>query len=368
MQSSIGGGRFSRATSSRNRRSDGYDILRLPETSPMPGLLRRLALAVALVLLVTLLLWVTRDGLRDHAHPGRPLNIVDVFYFTVVSLATVGYGDISPVSATARLLNALLLTPIRVFVWVIFLGTAYELIFQRYREQVQMKQLKNRLRGHTIICGFGVKGRAIVDEMMAHGHALEQIVVIEPDEVAARDATSMGLVALRGDASSESMLHAAAIEEATHLVVALNRDDASVLVCLTVRSLMPHIRLIAAAREEENVKLLYNAGADVVVATSVSSGRLMGSAVWQRAVSGFLQDLLTFGEGQEVAERRVEVEEAGQRVKDLPDLNNSLILGVARGNERFPFHRLDQLSLQEDDLIVYVSHSEEPTQSTSSNS
>src|SRR5687767_6391335 len=101
--------------------------LRLPETSPVPALLRRLLLALALILLVVAVIWVDRDGLRDHAHGGRPLGFTDVLYFTVVSLTTLGYGDISPVTPEARLLNALLLTPIRIFLWVLFLGTAYEM-------------------------------------------------------------------------------------------------------------------------------------------------------------------------------------------------------------------------------------------------
>ena len=74
-----------------------------------------------------------RDGLRDNAHPDRPMGFVDVFYFTVVSLTTVGYGDIAPVTDQARLVNAILLTPLRVFLWALFLGTAYELTVLRLR-------------------------------------------------------------------------------------------------------------------------------------------------------------------------------------------------------------------------------------------
>ena len=76
------------------------------------------------------------------------------------------------------------------------------------------------------------------------------------------------------------------------MLVAPNRDDAAVLICLTVRSLTPDVHLVAAAREEENIKLLYGAGANLVVAPSVSGGRLMGAAVRQqavpRAVSGWV--------------------------------------------------------------------------------
>src|SRR5687767_7616689 len=145
--------------------------LRLPEGSPVSALLRRIGLAVALILIVAVVLWWDRDGLRDTAHPDRSITFVDVFYFTVVSLTTVGYGDIVPVTDLARLINALLLTPIRIFLWVLFLGTAYELTLLRlrFREERQMKDLHDRLRDHVVVCGYGVKGRAIVSELLAHG-------------------------------------------------------------------------------------------------------------------------------------------------------------------------------------------------------
>jgi voltage-gated potassium channel len=149
-------------------------ILQVPEGSPIPPLLRRIGLAVGLILFVSVLLWFHREGLRDNSHPNRPMRFTDVFYYTVVTLTTVGYGDIIPVTEGARLFNAIFLTPIRVALWALFLGTAYELILQQYRERVQMQQLRQRLQGHTIVCGFGVKGRAIIAELMAQGHARDR--------------------------------------------------------------------------------------------------------------------------------------------------------------------------------------------------
>jgi voltage-gated potassium channel len=331
--------------------------LRLPESDPLPALLRRLALAFGLILLVVVVLWIGRDGLRDHANNGEPMGFTDVLYFTAVSLTTLGYGDISPVTTGSRLLNAVLLTPIRIFLWVLFLGTAYEmtLLRLRFREERYMKDLHERLKDHIIVCGYGVKGRAIVDELVAHGQAPENIVVIDASEEAVAAAVRRGLVALRGDASSESVLRAAAIQKAAYLLAAPNRDDACVLICLTVKNLAPGIHIVAAAREEENIKLLYGAGADLVVAPSVSGGRLMASAVRQHAVPYFLEDVLTFGEGLTVSEREVRPGEAGMRAHDLPDLAGTLILGVMRGTQRCPFHQLGDLALQPGDLIVYLS-------------
>ena len=341
-------------------------ILRLPEPSPVTGLVRRIAWACGIIMVVAIGLWFDRDGLRDNAHPDRPMRFSDVLYFTVVSLTTVGYGDIAPVTAQARLVNALLLTPIRVFLWALFLGTAYEIILQRHRERVQMDQLKKRLKNHVIVCGYGVKGRAIVAELLAHGHTAENIVVIEPEEAAAQEAAAKGMVALRGDASAEAILRSAAIEKAGHVLVASNRDDVCVLVCLTVRAIAPaSLRLVASAREEENVKLIYRAGADLVIAPSVSGGRLMAAAVRQTAVPEFLEDMLSFGQGVDAAEHVVRPEEAGKRVPDLvatlPPLKGAMVLGIKRGEERCPFHRMQGYHLKAGDVIVYLTGSNECT-------
>ncbi len=330
--------------------------LRLPEEQPGRALAERVGLALALILAVAVVLWFDRDGLRDNSHPGRPLGFVDVFYFTVVSLTTVGYGDIAPVTDGARLINAVLLTPIRVFLWALFLGTAYELTLLRLRRRQErhMRELHERLTDHVIICGYGVKGRAIVDELLAHGIQPENIVAIDPNEESTADAAKKGLVALRGDASSELLLRAASIEKAAYVLAAPNRDDACVLICLTARNLNPKVHLVASAREEENVKLLYGAGADLVVTPSASGGRLMAAAVRQRAVPYFLEDLLSFGEGIGVAERIVEPNERGLIATNLPDLAGNPIVGVARGRERCPFNRLTEFPLEPGDVVVYL--------------
>lgn len=335
--------------------------LRLPEGSLVAALLRRLALALALILAAILLLWITRDGIRDHANGGRPLDFVDTVYFATVSLTTLGYGDISPITSEARLINTFLLTPIRIFLWVLFLGTAYELTVLRlqFREERQMRDLHNRLDHHIIVCGFGVKGRAILEELIAHGHDRDQVVVIDPSEDAIQQATKDGVVAFRGDASSEALLKAAAIEKAAYLLAVPNRDDACVLIILTARSLAPNVEIIAAAREEENIKLLYGAGATLVVAPSVAGGRVIASAVRQRAVPYFLEDLLAFGDGLTVAEYTVPSHQAGMVATAVPELRGDLVVGMMRGMHRYPWDQLADETLMAGDVVVYLAHDPE---------
>src|SRR6476620_6956747 len=87
----------------------------------------RISVAALLVMVAFVLLWFDRDGLRDNVDGN--MSFTDVIYFTMITISTVGYGDIFPVSERARLVDAFLITRIRIFLWLIFLGTAAEFLF-----------------------------------------------------------------------------------------------------------------------------------------------------------------------------------------------------------------------------------------------
>ena len=101
-----------------------------PATSPGHTLLVRLCLVVFLCALAFFVLYLDRDGLRDSTK-STPMTVADLVYFTMVTVATVGYGDIVPVTARARLIDAFFIVPIRIGIWFIFLGTAYQFVIQR---------------------------------------------------------------------------------------------------------------------------------------------------------------------------------------------------------------------------------------------
>lgn len=150
---------LARAGRAREGGAGGYARLLYTGSSVSPErkLLRRAALIVALLALVMLVFWLERGNLRDAAD--GHVSFIDVVYFTMVTVTTVGYGDIIPVGERARLLDALLVTPIRIFVWFIFLGTAYEFVFQRILEDLRMNALRDSLQDHVIVCGYGYSWR-----------------------------------------------------------------------------------------------------------------------------------------------------------------------------------------------------------------
>lgn len=265
--------------------------------------------------LVFLVLLADRNGLRDNAD--GHVSTTDVLYFTMVTITTVGYGDIVPVTPRARLIDAFFLTPARFFIWFIFLGTAYQLAVRHYVEEYRMAALQSQLADHVIVCGFGRTGLAAVKEMLAKGKDPQKILVVELSEDRVKRAIQEGVVAIRGDATKEAVLKDTVLDKAKALIASAGRDDTNALILLTARHLNPSLRIIVSANEEENVKLFRQGGANAIVAPASFGGFLVAGAVDQGHWVDYFEDLLTSGGRVNLVERVVGPDEAGRRAADL---------------------------------------------------
>jgi voltage-gated potassium channel len=134
------------------------------------------------------------------------------------------------------------------------------------------------------------------------------------------------------------------------VVIATNRDDAAVLVALTARELAPTAHIVAAVRERENVHLLRQSGANSVVVSSETAGRLLGMATKAPAVVELVEDLLTPEAGLAIAQRPVEPEEVGASPRHLPDI----VLGVVRSGRLYRVNAPEVDALEEGDIVLYV--------------
>jgi voltage-gated potassium channel len=146
------------------------------KSSTPPGVALAARALLVLVLAVFAVFMLDHDGLQDHID--GHVSLIDVVYFTMITITTVGYGDIVPVSDAARLIDAFFVTPVRIFVWFIFLGNAYQFIIQRLIEEWRMTRLQEQLRDHMILCGFGHSGSIAATELLLRGWKPEQLVEI----------------------------------------------------------------------------------------------------------------------------------------------------------------------------------------------
>lgn len=319
------------------------------EASPERTIAIRIAMIFGALALVIAAFWFDRAGLSD-AHDGD-VSFADVLYFTMVTVTTVGYGDIVPVTERARLIDAFLVTPVRIFVWFVFLGTAYELVIQKVLEDFRMSKVQNQLREHIVICGYGATGQVAAREMLAKGYAADKIVVIDLREENLRSAAQNGFIGLRGDAAREEVMHRAVIEHANVVVVSTGRDDTSVLIVLTIRNVNPRVKIVAVVIEHENVKLIRQAGANVIVSPSRVGGYLVADAVTNWHVADYVMDLLTANGRVRLVERPATADEAGCSPGEIKD---GLLVRIYRGGEHIGFWETAKNTIQAGDILLMI--------------
>ena len=319
------------------------------DLDPFRTLLSRIVLVGVLFCLLTGILWLDRNGLKDHMD--GEISFSDVIYFTMVTVTTVGYGDIVPVSTRARLIDALVITPVRIFIWVIFLGTAYQLAFRQFTEVFRMAKLERHLDDHIVICGFGHTGYSTAKELLAKGTNPDQILVIDPSEERVRIAGELGVVALRGDATQEDLLkYGAFLNEAKAVIISAGRDDTNALILLTVRHLNSRCRVIVSAKEEENVKLFRQGGAQTIISPATYGGYMLAAAVDQQYLADYLEDFLTAGGKVNFEERTVDKQDAGKSALDLqPDV---LLRVYRQGSILSPWEFQKSHKLEQGDVIL----------------
>jgi voltage-gated potassium channel len=322
------------------------------EAGPLRKIGFRLAIALALIALVAGVTYLGRDGYVDPEDD--QISLLDAFYYSTVSITTTGYGDVRPASDEARWVTTVVVTPARILFLVLLVGTTLEILAERSRTAYRIARWRRNLKDHTIICGYGVKGRTAARTLIDKGARPEEIVVIEPREEARTRATSDGLSAVAGSADRQEVLHEAGVRDAAALVVAPERDDTAVLITLTARELNPDATIVAAVREEENVHLLHQGGADSVITSSGAAGRLLGLSTHTPQITEVMEDLMTVGEGLDIAERVISQEEAGPAPVG-PD--EAVMLAIVRDGAVIRFGDPRTRELQAGDrLLELISH------------
>lgn len=144
---------------------------------PLLQVLRRLAMGLLVLAVTTLIVYVDRDGYNDNSDGS--VSLLDAAYYATVTLSTTGYGDITPVSETARLVNILVITPLRVLFLIILVGTTLEVLTERTRQQVRVHRWRVRTSNHVVVVGYGTKGRHAVETLVGQGVAKDRIVIVD---------------------------------------------------------------------------------------------------------------------------------------------------------------------------------------------
>ena len=324
-------------------------LRRRSRTPAWLSLFWRVLLALVLIGMALAVHWLDREGLRDNVDGN--VSFLDVLYFTMITVTTVGYGDIVPVTDRARLFDTFVLTPVRLFVWLIFLGTAYDFLFRRVWEKWRMSVLQKNLKDHVVLAGYGVSGAQAVEELVRRAHDPGTIVVIDSAADALAAAEACGTIIMAGDATRNATLEAVRIANAGAIIVAAGRDDTSILIVLTARRLAPDVPISVVIRSEDNEALARQAGATTVINPTSFAGLLLASSTQGVHIAEYMMDLAAAHGEVAIRERAITPDEVGH---SLDDIRTGKALRLYRGNDRFGFWEQEARELRSGDLIVEV--------------
>lgn len=293
--------------------------------------------------------WFDRSGLRDNLD--GHVSFADVVYFTMISITTVGYGDIVPVSQEARLFDALVVTPIRIFVVLLFIGTAYNFVLKRTWDKWRMAVIQKNLSGHIVVAGYGTTGAEAVDELIARGTDPAHIVVIDCTAEALEGARNCGCIILQGDATRDATLGDVKIRSAQSMIVSAGRDDTSILITLTARHLAPALKISTVVKAEDNELPARAAGATTVINPVSFAGLLLANSCKSQHIADYMMDLASIDGPVALAERPVAAQEVG---RSLAEINTGIGLRLYRGGTAYGFFTDEAKTLLSSDLIVEV--------------
>jgi voltage-gated potassium channel len=173
-------------------------------------------IGLALLALMVLLVVIDRDGYRDAVD--GDVSLIDSIYYATTTLTTVGYGDITPVTSRTRLVNAFLVTPLRIGFLIVLVGTTLEVLANEGRRIMRDSRWRKRMDNHIIVVGYGTKGRSAVHTLIGNGVKRDQIVVIDPRPEAIAEAGEDGLASFLGDATNRAVLRRAEVSRARQVI------------------------------------------------------------------------------------------------------------------------------------------------------
>ncbi len=220
-------------------------------------------------------------------------SFIDAVYMTVITISTVGYREVHPLSDAGKIFTVLLIiSSFGIFVFAISNLTRYLLdgIFRNAFLVRKIKKKIEKLEKHVILCGYGRNGRQAAHELRDHG---KEFVILESDPAKLEELEEEGdFLAIEGDATNEERLIEAGVEKAEALITTLPNDADNLLIVISALQFNPNLKIISRASDEKTEKKLKRAGATNVIMSDRIGGQRMAKLVVQPDVVEFLEKIM----------------------------------------------------------------------------
>ncbi len=268
-------------------------------------------------------------------------NFVDAFYMTIITVSTVGFKEVQPLSVEGRIFTAfLIIFSFGIFAYTVSYITRYIVNgdLQNYFKNYKVDAYIDRISNHVIVCGHGRNGAQAVKTLIAYG---KEVVIVENNDDILLHLKEANLLYIKGDATSEKTLIRAGIKRAQSIISTLPSDAANVFVVLTARELAPKIQIISRASLDSSEKKLRIAGSDNVIMPDKVGGAHMGSLVVTPDVHEFLDHISVMGSNEvnleEISYVNIPERFQGENLKMLDDSYDSgcLIVGYRSPNGEY---------------------------------
>ncbi len=316
-----------------------------------PGL--RLTLAILSVLAVFFIGSAGYMIIEVEHHP----SFLDAAYMTVITLSTVGYGEVWPQSPTGKIWTIGVITfgiaTVSVAVTsliALFIGGDLRVA----REKKKMHESIGKLRQHTILCGFGRMGEMVADELRAAG---KQVVIIEMRPEIAGELRAEGFHFVIGDATEDTCLLEAGLAHASVLVAMLPHDADNVFITLTARALQPDLSIITRAEQPSTEGKLLKAGATRVVCPQQIGANRIASVLLRPNVADFI-DMAHRGVDLEMSEYQVSAASmlVGKSLRDVPLRKEvgATIVAIIRSHGKTTYNPDADAKLESGDCLIFV--------------
>ena len=290
---------------------------------------------------------------------------IDAIYMTVITVTTVGFGEVIPLDENARLFTVfLIIISVFVFAYAISVITEYILSRSNLKNIIQRKTLKKirRMENHIIICGFGRNGRQAAEKLTAHN---QEFVIIEKDREIIERYENEGRLFIEGNASEDEVLVRAGIEKAKCLITALPSDADNLFVVLSARQINRKLLIISRASLETSYKKLKLAGADNVIMPDKIGGDHMASLVVVPDLVEFIDNLSISGDNTtNVEEIKMEdLATSGKEITlkelDLRKQTGCTVIGYKTPTEEYIINPEAELQLAKESKIIVLGRPEQ---------